>query len=135
MMLDNKTLQARIVDNVYSLSSNHRLIWREHAKDSFRTKAGKLQVDVDKSAAGEQVVYVLWVWDEGGNLAGRIDGRDIVAPSGSNFKNYQEIIRHTFDLAKINVRNSALQRVADALDSLRESNLSENREDEAASEI
>jgi hypothetical protein len=125
-MLDDKMFQARIVDSVESLSANQRLEWQEKSKDSYRSKVSGLQIDIDKSAVGENVVYVLWAWEANGNLAGRIDGRDLSISSVGVTKNYPEILKKIFISAQKSVKISALQRVADALDVARVSNTADD---------
>lgn len=121
-MLDDQVMQTKMVDTVYSLTSNDRLSWDQKNKDSYSTKIDKINIDIDKTSSGDQVTYVFWVFSSG-SLVSRIDGRGLKGiPTSDPSLSYHEVLKKIFDFASRHVKARALEKALNIVEAYRESN-------------
>ena len=111
-----------MVDSVYSLMLTDRLGWEQKSSESFRSKAGTVRIDLDRSAVGDRVAYVLWIWGPNGDLAGRIDGQSLTQSPPSGEPNYQALLKKMFELANQHVKATAMETALQAVEEFRGSN-------------
>jgi hypothetical protein len=129
-MPDERTLQGKTVESIYSLAAADRLDWKKKSNDSYSSSVGSTRFDIDKGASGDEVFYVLWIF-ENGNLASRIDGTSLRAsrPGGSD-DTYQGLMKKIFALAQTHVRSTSLERALQELEQFRTKNTQDDADDD-----
>lgn len=100
-MSNPEDFRREFVEELYKKTQERPEIWSERGEDSFEIRHDKLKVHLDRSAFGDEVAYVVWVFGSDGIIE-RIDGSDLgsTKPNDPDMKSYNEVLRYIFKSAQ-----------------------------------